>query len=140
VSNVAVLESGTDTEAPEETPDERDARLQTEAWGDLNPCRVCGAHQVEAPEREVRTALHCFKCGYRPGLAVPVGALAGPTITQAGIDAALRDLKTGIMADLFAAFRSGQIPRVEITPATVEQTATAARAAAQAAAAGEGTV
>lgn len=106
-----------DPEADDEiSADDQDAALQKERWEAINPCPICEAHQVDAPEREGRTALHCWQCGYRPGQTVGMDVVR-PAMSADAINAALATLRSQVVGDILEALsKSGQLPTVDIVP------------------------
>ncbi len=80
----------------------------------LDPCRVCGNAQDAGPESTAWTALHCWKCGYRPGVAT-AAAIIAPTVDSAKL---MAELRKGVVEDILAALKSGSVPTTTFTPAT----------------------
>ena len=95
--------------APVDEAEAENIDAYTKLWEEINPCPVCGSMQDAGPEKEARNALHCWKCGFRPGQTITAAMAAGQTgVTQAQID----QLQKGIVADVLAALQSGQVPTV----------------------------
>ncbi len=68
----------------------------------INPCPLCGAHQIEAPEREARTALHCFKCGYSPKILWSLQA-RNAQAQQVNVAAMVEQIRASVVEDLLKA-------------------------------------
>ena len=97
-------------EAP---PVPTEEELQAQAWASLNPCQLCGAQQHDAPEKDARVALHCWRCGFRPGQAVAAHLVRPQQLDVAGLVA---ELRKGVVEDVMAALKAGQTPTVTFTP------------------------
>lgn len=99
---------------PVETSEEK-------VWQEINPCPVCSAHQIEAPERDARTARHCFRCGFRPGQSVNATLLMPQQLDTQHLLAQLRE---GVVADILAAFAQAgmAVPTPSTRPVRVEVT------------------
>lgn len=92
-------------------------RAAEDRFDALNPCGVCGVNQHEGPEGTAwhtnhTQALTCWKCGYRPGQAIPANiALQGPAIDNARVERLMGELKTSVAAEIIGELRSaGVIP------------------------------
>ena len=99
-----------DTEAaPELTDEDKDAADRAE----INPCPVCGKHQHEGPEKDSWTALHCWKCGYRPRQRVTANLVSARPVD---LEKVVAELKRGVVADILEAMKAGSVPTVTIEP------------------------
>jgi hypothetical protein len=110
MSPIATAELERPAATSEEEAADLDAQKAEEARADLNPCRVCASSQDDAPDALHRAelgVLHCFKCGYRPGTAVPAGTLLAGATTAAQFDSAIASLRKGIVTDILDAIRGG---------------------------------
>lgn len=103
-------------QVPEQTASEARTAEMAQQWADINPCPVCGNNQDEGPEKETRTALHCWSCGFRPGQSVAAGTIAPVQNTAKLIADAVAEMRAGVAEDILAALKSGQVPNVTITP------------------------
>ena len=99
-----------DTEAaPELTDEDKDAADRAE----INPCPVCGKHQHQGPEKDAWTALHCWKCGYRPRQRVTANLVSARPVD---LEKVVAELKAGVVEDILAALHQGTVPTVTIQP------------------------
>jgi len=103
------------------TDAEREAEARFEA---LNPCGVCGMSQHEGPEGtswhggDHTAALSCWKCGYRPGQAVPAGiAMGGPAIDEARVTRLMGELKEGVANEIIEQLRTAGVLPKDAVPA-----------------------
>lgn len=75
---------------------------EVDPWEELNPCRICGKHQFEAPEREARHSLTCWKCGFDPR-GVFAQQVRNASSAQINVGTLVEQVRSAVVEDLIKA-------------------------------------
>lgn len=116
----APVDAELDPAAEQARRDEEAAQARFDA---LNPCEVCGSHQHEGPEGTSwhgrhEDALHCWKCGYRPGQVVAPGVAFSPGMDERSAARILGQFKTDVVSSILDEFRkAGMLPAADVSAA-----------------------